>query len=138
MLQPLNPSWCPQVHSLVWASSTPNLRTLGGWAGEGENQAHSHQGQSCPPPKPLEARVGTSWNPKVARITCAQEDPLGAGGQGPFPTRLMLIGPRGSQAAAEWAETPSSGSFPVPMAEVWLVKAGTLYARAFFDLPLRT
>ena len=35
-------------------------------------------------------------------------------------------------------EPPLSGSLPALMAEEWLVKAGTLYTRAFFDLPLRT
>lgn len=38
----------------------------------------------------------------------------------------------------EWAESPLSGRFPALMAEAWSVKVGTLYARAFFDLPLRT
>lgn len=42
---------------------------------------------------------------------------------------------KGELSGCGAAEPPRSGSFPVPMAEVWLVKAGTLYARAFFDLP---
>lgn len=71
-------------------------------------------------------------------MTCAHEDSLGAGAKRPLPKKLMLTGPRGSQAALECADPPLSGSFPVLMAEVWPVKAGTLYAKAFFDLPLRT
>lgn len=64
--------------------------------------------------------------------------PSGCRGPGTIPHKACANRPKRSQAAAEWAESPLSGSFPVLMAEVWPMKAGTLYARAFFDLPLRT
>lgn len=69
---------------------------------------------------------------------CAQGDPLGVGGWEPFRMRLMLNRPKRELSCHGWAEPPLSGSFPAPIAEVRPVKAGTLYSRAFFDLPLRT
>lgn len=54
--------------------------------------------------------------------------------QGTLWMRILLTGAERLRSR----RAPLSGSLPALMAEAWPVKAGTLYARAFFDLPLRT